>query len=96
MNLGRTVFSQPVDLLPIYQFRLCIDRYHGNRYAKDFSCWDQFVSLRSRWDQKTFSAVDVLQLHVGSRASSVHPLVPTTADISRAPSLLTVRVIATA
>jgi hypothetical protein len=93
MNLGRTVFSQLVDLLPIYQFRLCVDRYHGNRYVKDFSCWDQFVSLRSRWDSKTFSAVDVLQPHVGSRPSSVHSLAPTTADISRAPSLLTVRVI---
>jgi hypothetical protein len=45
MNLGRTVFSQLVDLLPIYQFRLCVDRYHGNRYVKDFSCWDQFLSL---------------------------------------------------
>src|SRR6266571_2442444 len=45
MNLGRTVFSQLVDLLPTYQFQLCVDRYHGNRYVKDFSCWDQFLSL---------------------------------------------------
>ena len=45
MNLGRTVFSQLVDLLPSYQFQLWVDRYHGNRYVKDFSCWDQFLSL---------------------------------------------------
>ncbi len=45
MNLGRTVFSQLVDLLPTYQFQLCVDRYQGNRYVKDFSCWDQFLSL---------------------------------------------------
>ena len=45
MNLGRTVFSQLVDLLPTHQFQLCVDRYHGNRYVKDFSCWDQFLSL---------------------------------------------------
>src|SRR6266404_8792387 len=45
MNLGRTVFSQLVDLLPTYQFQICVDRYQGNRYVKDFSCWDQFLSL---------------------------------------------------
>jgi hypothetical protein len=45
MNLGRTVFSQLVDFLPTYQFQLCVDRYQGNRYVKDFSCWDQFLSL---------------------------------------------------
>src|SRR5260370_30336136 len=45
MNLGRAVFSQLVDLLPTYQFQLCVDRYQGNRYVKDFSCWDQFLSL---------------------------------------------------
>src|SRR6202158_4676709 len=45
MNLCRTVFSQLVDLLPTYQFQLCVDRYQGNRYVKDFSCWDQFLCL---------------------------------------------------
>jgi Domain of unknown function (DUF4372)/Transposase DDE domain len=45
MNLGRTVFSQLVDFLPTYQFQLCVERYQGNRYVKDFPCWDQFLSL---------------------------------------------------
>src|ERR1700730_11128283 len=45
MNLGRTVFSQLVDFLPAYQFQICVDRYQGNRYVKDFSCWDQFLCL---------------------------------------------------
>ena len=45
MNLGRTVFSQLVDFLPTYQFQICVDRYQGNRYVKDFSGWDQFLSL---------------------------------------------------
>src|SRR5438034_849192 len=45
MNLGRTVFSQLVDFLPTYQFQICVDRYQGNRYVKDFSCWDQFLCL---------------------------------------------------
>jgi hypothetical protein len=45
MNLGRTVFSQLVDFLPTYLFQICVDRYQGNRYVKDFSCWDQFLCL---------------------------------------------------
>ena len=45
MKLGRTVFSQLVDFLPSYQFQLCVDRYQGDRYVKEFSCWDQFLCL---------------------------------------------------
>ena len=47
MNLGRTVFSQLVDLLPSYVFQLCVDRCQVNRYIKDLSCWDQFLYLAS-------------------------------------------------
>ena len=45
MNTGRTVFAQLMEFIPTYQFQLCVDRYHGNRYVKDFSCWDQFLCL---------------------------------------------------
>ena len=45
MNLGQSVFSQLMDFLPSYQFRLCVDRYQGHRYIKSFSCWDQFLCL---------------------------------------------------
>jgi Domain of unknown function (DUF4372) len=45
MHLGRTVFSQLVDFLPTYEFQRCVDRYQGNRYVKDFSCWEQFLCL---------------------------------------------------
>src|SRR5207245_11416444 len=45
MNQGRTVFSQLVDFLPTYQFQVCVDRYQGNRYVKDFTCWDQFLCM---------------------------------------------------
>jgi hypothetical protein len=45
MNSGKTVFSQLMDFLPSYQFRLCVNRYHGNYKVKRFSCWDQFLSM---------------------------------------------------
>ena len=45
MNTGKTVFAQLMEFIPNYQFQICVDRYHGNRYVKDFSCWDQFLCL---------------------------------------------------
>ncbi len=45
MNAGTTVFSQLMEFLPPYEFRLCVDRYHGNCKVKSFSCWDQFLSM---------------------------------------------------
>lgn len=45
MNVGRTVFSQLLDFIPKYEFQLCVERYHGNRYIKDFSCWEQFLCM---------------------------------------------------
>ena len=45
MNLGQTVFAQLMEFIPGYEFQLCVDRYQGNRYVKEFSCWDQFLCL---------------------------------------------------
>lgn len=45
MNAGRTVFSQLMEFVSPYEFQLCVARYHGNRYVKDFSCWDQFLCM---------------------------------------------------
>ena len=45
LNLGQTVFAQLMEFIPTYQFQICVDRYHGHRYVKDFSCWDQFLCL---------------------------------------------------
>ena len=45
MNLGQTVFAQLLDYIPSYPFQVCVDRYQGNRYVKNFSCWDQFLCL---------------------------------------------------
>ncbi len=45
MNTGRTIFSQLMDFFPRYEFQLCVDRYQGNRYVKNFSCSDQFLCM---------------------------------------------------
>ena len=45
MNSGRTVFAQLIDLLPHKEFQKCVARYRGDRYAKNFSCWDQYLAM---------------------------------------------------
>ncbi|GAI03061.1 unnamed protein product, partial [marine sediment metagenome] len=34
MNSERTIFSQIMDFLPMYEFRKCISRYSGNYKVK--------------------------------------------------------------
>jgi len=45
MHVGRLVFSQVIDHLPMHTFRRCVTRYNGNRYTKTFSCLDQFLCM---------------------------------------------------
>jgi hypothetical protein len=45
MNTGQTVFSQIMDLLPHWDFRKCVKRYHGDRKIQKFSCMDQFLCM---------------------------------------------------
>lgn len=45
MNIGRTVFSQLMDLLPLREFRKCVARYRGNYKVQHFSCLDQFLCM---------------------------------------------------
>ena len=45
MYTGKTVFSQIIDFLPMYEFRKCVKRYRGNYKLKSFSCLDQFLCM---------------------------------------------------
>jgi hypothetical protein len=45
MYTGKTVFSQIIDFLPMYEFRKCVERYRGNYKLKSFSCLDQFLCM---------------------------------------------------
>ena len=45
MNRGRTIFAQVMDLLPLAEFRRCVDRYRGDYKVQHFSCLDQFLSM---------------------------------------------------
>jgi hypothetical protein len=45
MNSGRTIFAQVMDLLPLAEFRRCVERYGGDYKVQSFSCLDQFLCL---------------------------------------------------
>ena len=42
MPIGKTVFSQLMDLVPDYELGKCIDKYQGDYRTKKFTCRDQF------------------------------------------------------
>jgi hypothetical protein len=45
MYTGRTVFSQIMDVMPMYEFRKCVDRYGGNHHVRNHSCLDQYLCM---------------------------------------------------
>lgn len=45
MNSGRSVFAQLIEHLPHKEFHKCVARYRGDHYAKNFSCWDQYLAM---------------------------------------------------
>jgi hypothetical protein len=45
MNIGRTVFAQVMDHLPLHEFRRCVDRSQGDYKTQRFSSLDQFLCM---------------------------------------------------
>ena len=45
MNTGKTIFSQAMEFLPLYEFRKCVARYQGDYKVLSFSCMDQFLCM---------------------------------------------------
>ncbi len=45
MHIGKLVFAQLMDHLPMHTFRCCVTRYDGNHKVKSFSCLDQFLCM---------------------------------------------------
>jgi hypothetical protein len=45
MHVGKLVFSQVMDLVPVRTFRQCVARYQGDFKVKSFSCLDQYLCM---------------------------------------------------
>ena len=45
MNTGRSIFSQIMDFLPLYELNKCIRRYRGDYKVQSFTCLNQFYTM---------------------------------------------------
>ncbi len=45
MNIGRTLFSQVMDFLPLRPFHTCVHRYRGDYKVQTFFCIEQFLCM---------------------------------------------------
>src|SRR6266705_906377 len=45
MHTGRFVFSELIYHLPHKEFQKCVTLYGGNSHHRNFSCWDQYLSM---------------------------------------------------
>lgn len=45
MYIGKLVFSQVMDFMPMYTFRRCVTRYQGDYKVKKFTCFDQYLCM---------------------------------------------------
>jgi len=45
VNQGRTVFAQLISFISHNEFNRCVARYHGHKRVRQFSCWDQFLTM---------------------------------------------------
>jgi len=48
MYIGKTVFTQLLEHLPLHQFRLCVKRYSGNYKVQSFS-WTCNKKMDTLW-----------------------------------------------
>jgi hypothetical protein len=45
MNQGKFVYSQLTDFLPQRVFDRLVHKYNGNKHVRQFSCWDQLLTM---------------------------------------------------
>jgi hypothetical protein len=45
MYIGKIVFSQVMEHLPLHAFHQCVSRYNGDFKVKEFSCLDQYLCM---------------------------------------------------
>ncbi len=45
MHIGKIIFSQVMEHLPMHTFRRCVQRYDGNHNVKSFNCLAQFLCM---------------------------------------------------
>ena len=66
MNQGKYVFAQLAEFLPERVFDGMVEKFHGNRYVKHFTCWNQLLSMifgRTTSSQMGLGPITLVKLH---------------------------------
>jgi Domain of unknown function (DUF4372) len=45
MNRVFSIFYQLLELFPRWEFRYSVEQHRGERHARGFTCWEQFVAM---------------------------------------------------
>jgi len=45
MRIGRTVFAQIINFVPLFQLQQCVDPYNGQIQDDKFTCREQFLYM---------------------------------------------------
>lgn len=63
MNKDKYVFAQLVAFLDNNKFRHLVDKYDGNRYVKNFTCWNQLIVQHDmRLKRSTYEILQILSI----------------------------------
>ena len=81
MPIGKLVFAQLMDFLPLHTFRRCVARYPSNYPTKTFSHLDQYLSMA--FAQLTFRE-SLRDIEVCLRAHELSFIISAFADTSLA------------
>ncbi len=72
MNRKKYVFSQLVGYLNFDKFRKIVDKYQGNRYIKNFTCWNQLLVMIFGQLSARVSLRDLINAISAHRSKSYH------------------------
>ncbi len=72
MNRTKYVFSQLVEFLNFDKFRKIVDKHQGNRYIKNFTCWNQLLVMMFGQLSARASLRDLIAATTAHRSKSYH------------------------
>lgn len=72
MNRTKYVFAQLISFLDNDKFRKIVDRHQGNRYTKNFTCWNQLLVMMFGQLSARVSLRDLICATTAHRSKSYH------------------------
>lgn len=72
MYVGKLVFAQVMEFMPLSVFRRCVAKYQGNRKVRTFTCLDQFLCMAFAQITYRESLRDIEEVCLRSQSSKLY------------------------